>query len=342
MMRKMMTAIAVMLVSVASVMAQSNFPHGLTSQGVPILGGGGIFTQGKSFFLDPVNGNDSYSGTEVKKARKTFANAYKLLTANKNDVLYYFSGSSGLTSTCTLHMDKAMTHLVGVCAPAQEGQRARIFFTELSSVTPAISVTANGCSIRNIYLNSAIGSAGALVCGYVSGNECYFENVNFRGPALDAAQDITGNYSLTLNGAVECTFRNCVIGNSGYALTAGATLSFDTNASRNKFIGCTIYSRIGHASTHPLVLVVDASGIDGINWFEDCTFQYTSESQAYSGTSVFSIPDTTDSIDCISLKDCYGISGNTSDIAWDSASRDTLSINMSSPTAAGSYGKATQ
>ncbi len=300
--------------------------------------GNTLMTQGHSFFLDPANGNDDYNGRSINKPRKTFANAYKLLTANQNDVLYYVAGATALTSTCTLTMSKAYTHFVGICAETQEGQRVRVYATALSSVTPLISVTADGCSIRNIFFDSSVDSAGALICGYVTGDFCYFENVCFRGQG-NADQNVASAYSLELDGAVSCTFKNCVIGNSSYAKTAGAALAFDTAAARNKFIDCLIYSKIGHASTHPLVKVIDGSAITDITWFKNCEFQYTSESKAYSGTSVFSIPATTGTI---VLDSCIGISGSTVDILWDSNTRGLLSINMSSPTQTGSYGKASE
>ena len=59
--------------------------------GVPV--GMQFPTAGRTFYLDPTNGNDENLGTSPDKAFKTLTAAYAALTANQNDILYYLAGS---------------------------------------------------------------------------------------------------------------------------------------------------------------------------------------------------------------------------------------------------------
>jgi len=58
----------------------TNFPDGLTSQGVPVLGSGlaGLDPSGSFYFCDGNSGSDSNDGKSWKTAKKTLANVFAL------------------------------------------------------------------------------------------------------------------------------------------------------------------------------------------------------------------------------------------------------------------------
>ena len=65
----------------------TNFPNGITSFGVPVLGTiGGLPFTGNYYFVDPVNGADGNEGTP-ELPLKTLYGALAKCTAGNNDVV---------------------------------------------------------------------------------------------------------------------------------------------------------------------------------------------------------------------------------------------------------------
>ena len=124
-------------------MALTNFPNGVSSFGVPIIGGiGGIPLTGTWYFVDPLNGSDGNDGLAPSSALQTLYQAHNYMTAGKNDVAYLI-GNGGTTATArlslalaqsidptvtagTLVWSKNACHLIGEAAPTMVAQRARI------------------------------------------------------------------------------------------------------------------------------------------------------------------------------------------------------------------------
>src|SRR5260370_1350706 len=122
-------------------MPLTNFPNGLTSFGIPVLGGASIPFTGKYFFVDAVNGSDGNTGRSPSKALATVYKAHSLMTSGNNDVCYLIgSGSTAGTqrlslanaqsvdstaTTGTLNWTKNAAHLIGITAPSRVAQRAR-------------------------------------------------------------------------------------------------------------------------------------------------------------------------------------------------------------------------
>ena len=48
-------------------MGFTNYPNGITSFGIPVVGGAEMPLTGKHFFIDPVNGNDGNTGLSVER-----------------------------------------------------------------------------------------------------------------------------------------------------------------------------------------------------------------------------------------------------------------------------------
>jgi len=321
------------------------FPNGVSSYGIPLPAGGSVLmTQGKSFFVDPTNGSDSYDGKSVSRAKATLPAGYALLTAGRNDVLYYMAGTSGISLSATLTWAKSYTHMVGVCAPVNMNQRARIFQTaDATALNPLINITGSGCSFRNFYINQGVADATSKVCVQVTGDRNYFENIHFNGIGNDT-MDVDQATCVKLDAAHFCRFVNCVLGSQSTSAGSAATNSelwFDGESSQNTFEDCIFTRRIEHETNHVLVQVEDALGIGAFNLFKRCLFMYTSVNQAYTGGSVFEIPAISSKTRIIVLQDCMAVAGDTSATDWDSNDRGILYANMPAPTASAAGGLAT-
>ena len=91
-------------------MALTNFPNGITSFGVPVLGTiGGLPFTGNYYFVDPVNGADGNEGS-VELPLKTLYGALAKCTAGNNDVVILVgngaaSGSARLSTALAQTID---------------------------------------------------------------------------------------------------------------------------------------------------------------------------------------------------------------------------------------------
>jgi hypothetical protein len=193
-------------------MSLTNFPNGITSFGVPVLGTiGGLPFTGNYYFVDPVNGADGNEGTP-ELPLKTLYGALAKCTAGNNDVVVLVgngssTGSARLSTalaqsinsaatTGTLNWNKDATHLIGVAAPTSVAQRARIApptgtYTAATFNSDAfINVTASGCYFANlsVFCGFSTGSA-SMIAWTDSGSRNAYSNVNIYGMA-DAASAV--------------------------------------------------------------------------------------------------------------------------------------------------------
>ena len=276
-------------------MSLTNFPNGITSFGVPVLGTiGGLPFTGNYYFVDPVNGADGNEGS-VELPLKTLYGALNKCTAGNNDVVVLIgdgtaAGSARLSTalaqeisssatTGTLNWNKDATHLIGVCAPTAVAQRARIAppsgtYTAATFNSDAfINVTANGCYFANIsvFCGFSTGSADMIAWTDSGSRNCY-SNVNIYGMA-DAASAAGANArTLKLDGGGEHTFINCTLGGDTVARSAAnATVEFAGGTARNTFADC-IFPFQASAATPLGVTVAAASGMDRWALFKGCSF----------------------------------------------------------------------
>ena len=106
-------------------MALTNFPYGISSNGVPVLGGGIPATSGKYFFVDATNGNDGNSGLSWDEPVKTVAQAMSLTVTNRDDVIVLSTYASHVL-TEMLDVTKSRVHFVGDTFGRLYGQAAKI------------------------------------------------------------------------------------------------------------------------------------------------------------------------------------------------------------------------
>jgi hypothetical protein len=282
----------------------TNFPNGITSFGIPVLGNVPFGKDSVAWFVDPANGADGNDGRSPSSAFATLYRAQYAATAGRNDVVFLMADvttSSGGTArlslanavaawayapsgttqptTGTLNWDKNAVHLIGVCAPTMFGQRARIA-PPTGTYTAAtfgsgnfISHTAIGCIVSNIEIFNGFSTGGTNQICYTLSSAAtrnYFENVHFYGMADAASAQNTGSRSLKIS-AGENTFVNCVIGGDTVTRTvANASLELAGGCARNVFKGCIFPFQTSAAGVLG-VLGTGASCIDRSTYFEKCT-----------------------------------------------------------------------
>lgn len=224
---------------------------------------------GDVYYLDPVDGLDTYSGKTPSTAKKTLAAAYALLTANQNDVLYYLGNTSSLTLTANFAWAKDYTHFIGVCPPIQVANRARIMGSDTGgTLTKLFSLSGDNCVFANLYFFQGGTHASDIGCFEVTGERNYFWRVHLAGMghATPAAQATA--YSLYLNGAAECLFEECTIGLDTITRgAANAEIQIAADAKRIKFNRCLIESQsdtAGHVAIN-----IAAGGLDRWLWLNN-------------------------------------------------------------------------
>jgi hypothetical protein len=274
-------------------MPLTNFPNGITSMGVPLVGGvNGIPLTGNWYFVNETTGSDGNPGT-AQAPLATLGQAQTLATANQNDVVC-FQGSIHLSSTLT--WAKNQVHLIGMCEPLVRGKRARISVTGSTAFSPMVSVTASGCWFANFGtfygFNSASNNA---ICWQDTGGRSCYDTVEFLGfgdgTASTGTANITGARAFKMSTSTgESTFRNCVFGVDTIVRNAtNYTVEIAGGAPRIHFEDCIFEADLGSSGTASSHVVIGADGIDRYIKFKRCEFFNSVDSGASAMAQVFNI-----------------------------------------------------
>ena len=286
-------------------MALTNFPDGITSFGVPVLGGiNGIPLTGNWYFVDPAVGSDAYDGTSPETPFQTIYRAYASATAGNNDVIVLIgngstSGTARMSTALaqsvnsaatsgTLTWAKNATHLIGVTAPTGISNRAR-FAPPTGTYTAAtfgnsgnmFNVTASGCIFANFSVfNGFSTGANGQIAWIDSGGRNYYSGVHFGGMGDTASATGANSRAVRISGSGENTFVGCTFGLDTVSRNAAnATLEFAGATARNKFVNCDFLA-YATAATPVFVLGTGAGCIDRWQKFEGCSFMNGADSGA--------------------------------------------------------------
>lgn len=263
-------------------MTLTNFPNGLSSFGIPVLGGAMLPFTGNYYFVDAVNGADGNVGS-ADSPMATLTAAYGRCVSGHNDVIFII-GDGSTTATqrlsSTLTWAKNATHLIGITAPTAIGQRARISTATgaTANVSPLVDVTASGCLFANFSLFQGVGEAATdEQLWRVTGQRNYFWNVQFGGIGSANGAARAGSYCVLLYGGSENTFDSCTIGLDTVSRSAAnASVRLRKNASsvastRNVFKNC-LFPMYATDTTPIFVDSNESGGIDRFAWFDRCAF----------------------------------------------------------------------
>ena len=126
-------------------MPLTNFPQGLSSFGIPIVGAGNVLTTGNIFFVSSVTGLASNSGLEPGKALASINAAIQKCTANNGDTIFVMPGHVETVSTAGgLAFSVAGVSVVGI---GRGSVRPKVNFTATAAT---MTVTAANVYIENV------------------------------------------------------------------------------------------------------------------------------------------------------------------------------------------------
>lgn len=296
-------------------MGLSNFPFGITSFGVPVLGGiGGLPFTGNWWFVDPVNGLDGNPGNSPSTALQSLYRAVALATAGNNDVVVLMgngaaSGTARLSlaaaqavsssaTTGVLNWNKNALHLIGVTAPSGIAQRARIapptgVYTQATFGSGNfVVVTGGGCLFANVSLFHGFSTGGnSQICWTDNGSRNTYWGMDFGGIADAASAASTSARSLKIGsaGSGENRFVNCKIGlDTVTRSVANASLEFAGGTPRNVFEDCLFPFHTSSADVLG-ILGTGANCIDRFQLFKRCQFINSIKSSSTQMTALASL-----------------------------------------------------
>lgn len=343
-------------------MALTNFPNGITSFGVPVVGGiNGIPLTGNWWFVNPATGSDGYDGTSPETPFSTIYAAYAAAADGNNDVIVLIgngqtSGTARLSYANALASNSAATsgsliwaknalHLIGECSPTGISNRARLApptsYTAATflngqtvGVTPVVSVTASGCIFANfqIWGGFSTGNAG-MITWQDTGNRNYYSGVHFAGQSDAASAGGTASRTLILSGGGEHVFSGCTFGvDTVQRVTAASrTIEFKAGTARNSFANCNfpLFLATAAAGTSTLYTAAAAS-MDRWQRFDGCTFINAVNSTGVAQTALTTLAASSGGL--LLLKNCTSV--GATDLFADATTAGQMYVDGAAPTAA--------
>lgn len=164
-------------------MGITNFPNGVSSFGVPLIGSGPVLTVGNVFFVD--NGHASRRdaadhGDRPDNPFSTLDFAIGRCTANNGDVIFISPGhAETLTSATALVFDVAGVTAIGL----GEGTN-RPSFT-ITATSAAVFFTAPNCRLSNVRIIAGASAITAGICPNTTDVELDSIETNFTTAGAD-------------------------------------------------------------------------------------------------------------------------------------------------------------
>jgi hypothetical protein len=326
-------------------MGLTNFPHGITSFGVPVFGGGILPTFGNVFYLVAAKAStDPYYARIANVVPddyvfSTIASAYSNMATNQGDTLIVMPGNHVQTSS--LAWDKDQTRIIGWAGPNQAYQPGTLTTgaVRLTCITTSISeilnITGDYVSMYNLGTYNSYSAADNYCDVRISGKNTYLYGCSMRG-GNGATQLATVGAGVpmivdtSVAGAGNGLFaERCIFGSSGnnartkgpgcISFTGGAAAGFGMH-----FKDCTLSTRIQTATADSVGLVYLAANyaVDRELLFDGCVFYNFVENLGTGPTYVFR--DSCGTTHQIVLKGCAANKGFTS---WTDAATSLSSSN---------------
>jgi len=309
-------------------MSLTNYPNGVSSFGIPMMGGQGLTMPGTAYFVDSVNGSDGYAGTSIDKPLKTIEYAYSKTVSGNNDVIYVVGNGTAYSIAAAVTWSNTFTHMVGLTAPIPYGNRARL--TMGAAMTSILTVSGQGNIFSNFQIQHENSTGTSVDNTIVSSNRNYFYNVGFAGP-LHATVGAAAYNELTLaSGAQDNMFERCTFGQwtTVASSTTGYEIEFKGNNSMSFFKDCRIFTYASSASHVLVAAAVNLGGEAALVTFDGCTFANMDNDK----TLTIAISEPTHGI--ILLKDC--VAYNITD--WSDTSNTHVYGTMPAVNEAGGIG----
>lgn len=292
-------------------MPLTNFPHGITTGGVPVYGSAGGFPHtsgGAHFFVDSVNGSDSADGRSWEKAKASIFGTnggYSLLTSDRNEVLHVIGGATAYAETAVGTWAHDYTHMVGETAGIMTGGRVRLTNTVQTATVGEFVISGTGCVFSGIHWQhggSAIADSvvGVSITGGNGRNQ--FINCHFEGPVNATLAAGTAIHPLRITASEDNCFLGCAFGANTIlsSSAAGSVVHFaGENSNRNVFKDCIFFAYNSETTSATISYADNAMSDAGWTLFDNCVFQ-----ECAGTNSADVIRYTTDGHGSTILKDC--------------------------------------
>ena len=180
-------------------MPLTNFPNGISSMGIPLIGGTKI-TTGSVFFVDSATGSDGNNGKSKDKPFATLDYAIGKCTANKGDIIYVMPNHSETLAAAgqLFDADVAGISIIGL----GNGDNMPLF--DLNHADAECVVGASNVLIENLNFHAnvsdvKIGLDIEAACTYVTVRGCLFTvEATTTDEFLISIQSNAGNSYLTI------------------------------------------------------------------------------------------------------------------------------------------------
>lgn len=145
-------------------MGLTNFPNGVSSYGVPVLGGAGGVQTGTSFFVNVLTGTDDPTfGLTPDKPFASIDYAMGKCTDYKGDVIYAMPGhTETIDSASALDCDVAGVSIIGI------GNFAGGYYTakpviNFTAADGTVEIAADGVTIANVTFEAGVASVATAI-----------------------------------------------------------------------------------------------------------------------------------------------------------------------------------
>lgn len=141
-------------------MSLTNFPFGLSSFGIPLIGSGPVLTTGRVFFVNSATGTDAPGyGVDKDRPFDTINFAISQCTANRGDVIFVMPGHvETVTAAAGLDLDAAGVSIIGI------GQGESRPVIDLTTATTAdIDIDAASITLQNFIIKGNVDALAAVI-----------------------------------------------------------------------------------------------------------------------------------------------------------------------------------
>ncbi len=262
-------------------MTMTNFPNGVSSFGIPMVGGGIPATSGTVIFVDADNGSDGVSlkSNSIKRGFKTIAKAYDLATTNKNDVIALSANASHVL-TEMLTVAKNRVHFVGLDGAGRmygQGAKVALGITGVATNLGTILNTGVRNSFQNIKFTNADTVAQGLYTFLDGGEYMFMANCEIYKSTLltttlasemvmngDSAQVVNTTIGSVADAQTTQTIRANIRMTKGLAGTG--LVARDV-----VFKNCNFWKKAGHVDNR-FVYGANATDVERMLLFDNCLF----------------------------------------------------------------------
>jgi len=259
-------------------MGLTNFPNGISSFGVPVMGNGVPATFGTPYFIDYRYGSDGNRGISTEKAFKTLTKAETAVESNHNDVIL-IDGDQTVTETAMVDFDVNRTHIIGLNGlPGYYGQGAKVSLGITEEATDIATFKNTG--VRNTFANIKFMNsntvAEGLYCVAEGGEYSRYFNCEIY-KSTDYEENLAAE--LLMNGD-SSQFYHCTIGSTVLQITTAkirpcVLLTRETITGKvcrdALFEGC-IFQRKCDGTANRFVYGANANDVERMLLFNNCIF----------------------------------------------------------------------